>query len=72
MEQRLKENLESKVKLVQRLIKTPDGQRLFEVLESEFNHDNILSETPDKTAYKLGQRDVWVYLNQLARYKIKR
>jgi hypothetical protein len=65
--------IESKVRVVQKLMKTRDGKKLMSILEDEFDSDTIMVKgDPYTTAYHLGRRDAVVYLKQLLEYKIKR
>ena len=47
------------------LFASPNGQEVLKALEAEFDHVNIKSSDPHETYYRLGQRDVVVYLRQI-------
>lgn len=60
-----KERLKKKAKVFQNLFSTPDGKKALEALQQEFDSVDIMSDTPEKTAYRLGQRDVVKYIEQM-------
>lgn len=45
-----------------------EGKKVLEALEEEFYHGELLGESPDKTAYNLGRRDVVMYIKQMLNY----
>lgn len=44
------------------------GKKVLEYLNAEFNQDELRASTPHDTYYRLGQRDVVVYINQMIKY----
>jgi hypothetical protein len=53
-----------------RIFTSPDGKRVLEWLEEEFDMDEIFKAgEPDTTSYNLGKRDVIVYIRQMIRLK---
>jgi len=65
--EKILERLRAKSKNFNSVFSSPQGEQVLVALEEEFNHDNIMAEDPYKTAYRLGQRDVVVYIRQLMR-----
>jgi hypothetical protein len=59
------EALRQKSRAFKSIFSGPEGQKALKALQDEFDQLNIMSETPEKTAYKLGQRDVVKYIEQL-------
>lgn len=59
------ERLRTKVRYFHSTFTSTQGQVVLKALEEEFNHDNIKSSDPHETYYRLGQRDVVVYIRQL-------
>lgn len=68
MEQKPEKPLDKKAARFHRVLTSPDGAKCFEDLIEAFDHDEIKGDDPYETYYKLGQRDVIVYLKQLIRY----
>lgn len=61
--------IRDKAMLVKKIFGTSDGEKLMEILEKEFNSDNLLAVgDPHVTHYNLGRRDVVMYLKQLQRF----
>tara|TARA_Y100000034_G_scaffold123003_1_gene169208 strand:- start:14967 stop:15194 length:228 start_codon:yes stop_codon:yes gene_type:complete len=59
-----------KADMFKRFFNSADGEEILQALEEEFNHDQIVvPQDPHMTHYKLGQRDVVVYIRQLLRYE---
>jgi hypothetical protein len=53
-----------------RIFTSPDGKKVLEWLEDEFDSDEIFTAgEPDTTSYNLGKRDVIVYIRQMIRLK---
>lgn len=53
-----------------RIFTSPDGSKVLEWLEDEFDKDEIFKAgEPDTTSYNLGRRDVIVYIRQMIRLK---
>jgi hypothetical protein len=53
------------VKTFQSVFKTPGGKEVLKALEDEFDAMDIRDDNPHNTYYKLGQRDVVVYIKQM-------
>lgn len=67
--EQVKQELFKKADIVKRVLCTADGEKLLKFLEEEFDHEQIFTPgDPHHTAYRLGQRDVVVYLKQMKRY----
>ena len=45
--------------LIGNLLRTPDGQALMNELREAYSEGSLLGETPEKTAYRVGQFDVY-------------
>lgn len=53
-----------------RIFTSPDGKKVLQWLEEEFDSDEIFKAgEPDTTSYNLGKRDVIVYIRQMIRLK---
>ena len=53
-----------------RIFTSPDGKKVLEWLEEEFDKDEIFAAgEPDTTSYNLGKRDVVVYIRQMIRLR---
>ncbi len=53
-----------------RIFTSPDGKKVLEWLEEEFDSDEIFKAgEPDTTSYNLGKRDVIIYIRQMIRLK---
>ena len=53
-----------------RIFTSPDGKKVLEWLEDEFDKDEVfVAGEPDTTVYNLGKRDVVVYIRQMIRLK---
>ena len=59
------EAIREKRKVVQNVLKTPEGKKLFAVLEDTFERKPLKGENPHETYYNLGQRDLVQYLREL-------
>ena len=59
------ERLRNKSRTFKSVFSSEQGQVVLQALEDEFNHVNIKSADPHETYYRLGQRDVVVYIRQL-------
>ena len=65
----IKERLERKAAVLQRVFSTPDGAEALDYPDEEFTRGALFSQDPLSTAYKLGARDVVIYLQQLTRFE---
>jgi uncharacterized membrane protein YkgB len=64
------DNVVSKSGFFYRIFTSPDGKKVLEALEEEFDADEIFTAgEPDTTSYNLGKRDVIVYIRQMIRLK---
>jgi len=52
-----------------KLFTSPVGVKVLQALEEEFNPDVLIGETDAETNYKVGGRDVVIYIRQMIRYK---
>jgi len=52
-----------------KLFTSPVGVKVLQALEEEFNPDVLIGETDAETNYKVGGRDVVIYIRQMMRYK---
>ena len=63
------EELRAKIRIkgaaVRRLLDTPDGALVLDLLEAEFVNRPLLGKSPDETAFNVGRHDVVLYLKQL-------
>lgn len=58
-----------KADLFKQLFASEVGKSVLEILTKEFHPDDLFVPTdPQTTAYKLGRRDVIIYINQMLRY----
>ena len=62
-QQKLKQNAE----LFRRLNNSAQGKAAIELLNETFNHPDIIGKDTHDTYYRLGQRDVVEYINQLVK-----
>ena len=60
-----KERLRTKGKVVREALSTESGQKLLMLLLEEFDGDDVRGGTVEDTYYRLGQRDVIVYMVRL-------
>jgi hypothetical protein len=65
------ERLAKKAVLVRSVLSSDAGKEMMVLLEEAFYHGGLMAETPEKTAYNLGRRDVVMYLRQLRDFKNK-
>ena len=65
----IKERLERKAAVLRRVFSTPDGAEALAYFDEEFTRGELFSQDPLSTAYKLGARDVVIYLQQLTRFE---
>lgn len=64
------DNLVKKSGEFHKLFTSPIGKTVLKYLEDQYDLDEIFQEgVPDGTAYKLGGRDVIVYIRQMIRLK---
>lgn len=64
------DNVVNKSGYFYRIFTSPDGKKVLEWLEEEFDADEIFAAgEPDTTSYNLGKRDVIVYIRQMIRLK---
>lgn len=61
----VREKLILKTKKFRRVFGGGEGKAILEALEEGFDHDEIKSSDPHETYYRLGQRDVVVYIKQM-------
>jgi hypothetical protein len=47
---------------------SPSGKKVLEDLDKELNPDVLKGKTPDDTAYNVGRRDAFIYIQQMMRY----
>lgn len=59
-----KKNLRKKSIKVFRLFSSPEGEEVLKILEQEFDHRDPRGVDIQDTYYRLGQRDVMVYIRQ--------
>ena len=59
------QKLKEKALPVRRVLQSPDGAALMAALEAEFVNGDLLGDTPEKTAFNLGAREVVMYLRRL-------
>lgn len=52
-----------------KLFTSPIGVKVLESLEEEFNPDKLIGKDDAETNYKVGARDVVIYIRQMIRYK---
>ncbi len=64
----IKERLARKAMLFQQLFKSPLGEEALEYLKEEFTNGEMFSQDPLSTAYKLGARDVVIYIQQMVKF----
>ena len=64
----VKARLDRKAAVLQRVFSTPDGSEALGYLDEEFTKGVMFSQDPLSTAYKLGARDVVIYLQQLVKF----
>lgn len=65
------EHIRKKAKVFYSVFKSSQGQEILKALEDEFDHSDIKSSDPHETYYRLGQRDVVVYIRQLLKHMEK-
>jgi hypothetical protein len=62
------EALSKKARHFHNLFTSPDGMKVLEALEEEFNPDVLLGKDDSETNYNVGRRDVVIYIRQMIRY----
>lgn len=62
------EALEKKARRFHNLFTSPDGVKVLEALEEEFNPDTLIGSNNAETNYNVGRRDVVIYIRQMIRY----
>lgn len=67
----LRAKLRAKAAPVARLLESPDGAEMMRVLEDEFFNGPMLGDTPEKTAFNVGAREVVLYLRLLRDFNKK-
>lgn len=68
----VKRKLMIKAGLVHKVFSSPDGKQVFEFLKEQFDSGELFSpDNPNLTNYRLGARDVVVYIQQLINHKEK-
>jgi len=66
----LKGLLRDKAILFRNVFRTPEGIKVLEALDKEFNADKLhVPGDPYTTNYNLGRRDVVIYIHQLMRFE---
>lgn len=65
---RAKQQIGRKSAIVQRVLNSPDGKELIDLLEKEFLYGEMYDPNPHRMIYNLGGRDVVAYLRQLAKF----
>jgi hypothetical protein len=63
------DKLRNKAAKFHRLFTSPDGKLVLQDLEDELNPDVLIGKTSEDTAYNVGRRDAFVYIQQLIRYE---
>lgn len=64
-----KEKLRKKAANFHKLFTSPTGELVLLDLEEELNPDVLKGETSEDTAYNVGRRDAFIYIQQLIRYE---
>lgn len=66
----VRERLAKKAGYFYRVFSSPDGEKVLEFLEEQFDSNDIhVPGDSHSTEYNLGRRDVVVYIKQMKRYK---
>ena len=63
----IEKRLDERAKAVWAVFQTDGGQRALDVLRDMFDADDLRGQTTEDTYYRLGQRDVIIYIDQLIR-----
>lgn len=63
----LKTRLDGLAKAAARLFTTDDGEVVLSELEAQFVFGDLLGESPERTAFNLGAREVVLHLRALAK-----
>lgn len=66
--QEMKEHVAKKARVFGELFSTPNGKKVLEALEQEFEPVEIFDPNPHKTSYNAGRRDVVQYIKQMVRF----
>ena len=61
----MKQRIREKAAQFHELLNNPVGKQLIEILEQEFDRDDLRGTTVEQTYYNLGARDVVKYLQTL-------
>lgn len=61
----LRKKLETVAKAARTMFATPEGEAVLADLEAAFVYGDLLGDTPEKTAFNLGAREVVLYLRAL-------
>lgn len=69
--EKLQARLGQKAAGVSRVLTSPDGAVLMKALEDEFFNGPLLGETPERTAFNVGAREVVTYLRALINFHNK-
>lgn len=69
MKKEQKDKLRKKAARFHRLFTSPEGELVLHDLEEELNKDVLIGKTSEDTAYNVGRRDAFVYIQQLIRYE---
>jgi hypothetical protein len=68
-EQSWRDALRPSIQLIQRLNESEDGKALFSLMEQVFENRSLKGTDTHDTYYRLGQRDVVLYLRELRDYQ---
>lgn len=64
-QEQLVEQTRKRALAAKHVLQSENGQVLMSMLEIECNPSKLIGETPEKTAYNVGKRDVYVYLQEI-------
>lgn len=67
----LRKKLETVAKAARHVFTTPEGETMLADLEAAFVYGDLLGDTPEKTAFNLGAREVVLYMRALNRGQTK-
>lgn len=65
-----KKSIARKASEIKRVFGTHSGKAVLNILEDQFDGEDLRGQTVEETYYKLGQRDVVTYLRQLNRIQV--
>lgn len=69
--EQLQARLGKKAAAVSRVLTSADGEVLMKALEEEFFNGPLIGDTPEKTAFNVGAREVVTYLRALIAFHNK-